>query len=59
MIYFDFGLTQAHCKGLFDSLRSKIWESSGELSSVMILDPATGNSLEIQYRRQKISSHEQ
>ena len=38
--------------GLFDSLSlSRYGKSSGELSSVMILDPITGNSLEIQNSR--------
>jgi len=37
-----------HIGRLFDSLRFKIWESSDELSSVMILDPIVGNSLEKQ-----------
>ncbi len=34
-------------RGLFDSLSlSRYGKSSGELSSVMILNPITGNSLE-------------
>jgi hypothetical protein len=45
---------------LFDSLSlSRYGESSGELSSVTILNPMTGNSLEKAISRYSMTSHEQ
>jgi hypothetical protein len=46
-------------EALFDSLSlSRYGESSGELSSVMILNPMTGNSLEKAISRDSKTSHE-
>jgi hypothetical protein len=46
-IMFAKPLERAMMRCLFDSLSlSRYGESSGELSSVMILNPSTGNSLE-------------
>jgi hypothetical protein len=48
------------CCGLFDSLSlSRFGESSVELSSVMILNPTTGSSLEKAISRHNKTSHEQ
>jgi hypothetical protein len=46
-------------EALFDSLSlSRYGESSGELSSVMILNPMTGNSLEKAISQDSKTSHE-
>jgi hypothetical protein len=46
-------------KRLFDSLSvSRYGESSGELSSVMILNPMTGNSLEKAISQDRKTSYE-
>jgi hypothetical protein len=46
-------------KRLFDSLSvSRYGKSSGELSSVMILNPMTGNSLEKAISQDSKTSHE-
>jgi hypothetical protein len=54
-------LSRLNCLGLLDSLSlSRHGESSSELVSVMILNPAFGNSLwKATVRRTVLTSHEQ